>query len=104
MYALLGVIVKPVLVIKIADYKWKDILSTFTPCIRVTIAALPIPLLVYYNMRCNFVIISFIAITLVSIIAVLFSVWFVGIDKYTKRCVIGYIKKFFETFQKNDSF
>lgn len=101
MYALLGIIVKPILVIKVAGYKWKDISSTFKPCFRVTITALPIPLLFYYNMRCDFIITSFITITLVSILAVLFSIWFVGIDKCTKGYVIDYIKKRISDFTKN---
>lgn len=102
MYALLGLIVKPVLVMKIANYTWKDFSSTFIPCIRVTITALPIPLLFYYNMKCDSIITFFSTITLVSVIAVLFSVWLVGIDKYMKRCIVDYVKKI--GISKKDSF
>lgn len=38
-YAILGVIVKPILLVRIVKYKWKDILSVYLPCILVTIIA-----------------------------------------------------------------
>lgn len=39
-YALLGLIVKPILIVKIVDYKWSDIISVYIPCLLVTIAAM----------------------------------------------------------------
>lgn len=45
---LLGVVIKPILVIKIVDYTWRDILSVFIPCLKVTLASLPLPLLICY--------------------------------------------------------
>ena len=43
-YAILGLIVKPILLVKIVGYNWRDIWSVFKPCIVVTILAVPIPL------------------------------------------------------------
>lgn len=39
MYALLGLVVKPILLIRIVDYRWKEIWSVFRPCLWVTIIA-----------------------------------------------------------------
>lgn len=39
LYATLGLIVKPILIIKIANYTWREILSVFKPCILVSIVA-----------------------------------------------------------------
>ncbi len=38
-YAILGLIVKPILIIKIVDYTWHDIFTLFRPCIVVSIIA-----------------------------------------------------------------
>ena len=37
MYALLGLVIKPLLIIKIADYHWSDILMVFKPCLVITV-------------------------------------------------------------------
>ena len=36
-YAMLGLIIKPILIIKIVDYKWRDIFSVFIPCLKVVV-------------------------------------------------------------------
>ena len=38
-YVILGVIVKPILIVKYVDYKWSDIISVYVPCLLVTIVA-----------------------------------------------------------------
>lgn len=38
-YALLGLIVKPILIIKIANYRWNEILDVFRPCLAVTVVS-----------------------------------------------------------------
>lgn len=38
-YALLGLVVKPILIVKIANYNWKDVLQVFKPCFIVSLAA-----------------------------------------------------------------
>lgn len=90
-YALLGLIIKPILVIKIVDYTWKDIFSVFVPCAKVVCMALPIPLLFYYRLsKESFT--SFLVIVLISIVSVAFSTWFVGLDKMIKSKILGIVK------------
>lgn len=38
-YALLGLVVKPILIIKIANYRWNEILEVFRPCLGVSVVA-----------------------------------------------------------------
>ena len=92
-FAILGLIVKPILVIKIVDYKWLDILSVFIPCFKVAVCSLPIPLLLYYNLDCDSLF-SFIAVVLISMVSVAISAWLVGIDRNMRNMLIGKIKNF----------
>lgn len=39
MYAMLGMVVKPILIIKIVNYTWKDIIGVYRPCFTVAITA-----------------------------------------------------------------
>lgn len=91
-YALLGLIIKPVLVIKIVDYTWKDILSVFIPCLRVVVCSLPIPFLFYCKLEKE-TLASFTIILLTSIVSVFVSAWLVGLDKTMKKKVVGIIRK-----------
>lgn len=81
-YALLGFVVKPILITKIVKYKWQDVISVYIPCLKVTIASLPLPLVVYYYLHNNHnYILSFLIIVIVSTFAVICSSWYYGIDK-----------------------
>ena len=89
-YAILGLIIKPILIIKIVDYTWKDIFSVFIPCFKVLICSLPIPLLLYIYLDST--IMSFIVVVVTSIVSVLLSAWFVGIDKIMRKKVLDVAK------------
>jgi len=88
-YATLGLIVKPILIIKIVDYKWKDIFSVFIPCLKVVICALPIPLLLYYRLG-DETLTAFIIVVLVSVFSVATSTWFVGMDNMMRKKIIEF--------------
>ncbi len=47
-YVLLGLVIKPILITKIAKYSWKNILGVFVPCVRVTAMALVLAFLLDY--------------------------------------------------------
>lgn len=90
-YAMLGLIIKPILIIKIVDYKWKDIFSVFVPCLKVVACSLPIPLLLYYRLG-NGTITSFIVVVTVSVLSVLLASWFVGLENEMRKMLIERIK------------
>ena len=90
-YAMLGLIIKPILIIKIVDYTWKDIFSVFIPCLRVVVSSLPIPFLIYCKLE-NETLISFVIIVLTSVVSVVISAWLVGLDKTMKKKAIEIIR------------
>ncbi|WP_455665455.1 lipopolysaccharide biosynthesis protein [Phocaeicola sp.] len=93
-YSIVGLIVKPILIIKIAMYTWKDIFSVFIPCIKVTIAAIPIPCLLYIYRNELFFnsVVSFLTLSIVSVVCVSTASWIMGIDKEVKNKLIGFAK------------
>ena len=91
-YALLGLIIKPILIIKIVDYKWRDIFSVFIPCFNVVLCSLPIPLLLYYKLNDDSLFLFFV-IVFVCVISVLLAVWFVGLESYMRKTIIDKSKR-----------
>lgn len=63
-YAILGVIVKPILLVKIVGYRWSDIWSVFRPLSSI-----------YYSF----------AILVVTLIVTSVSIYVCGIDRDTRK-------------------
>lgn len=86
-YAILGLFVKPMLIVKIADYNWKDILGVFRDCLKVFAVAVVIPFILYYysNTIFSHPIIKFLVLGFVSVISVGLSVWFIGLTPDLRR-------------------
>ena len=100
-YAILGLIIKPLLVIRIVDYTWKDILSVFVPCLKVTVLSLPIPLIVFILLNQYLPgvgVFKFIILVLVSVSAVGAVTWIWGLDKPTREKILSFVKA---KFNKN---
>jgi O-antigen/teichoic acid export membrane protein len=93
-YAILGLIIKPILIIKIVNYSWKDIMSVYIPCLYVTLISVPLPCFLYLNQEQWFpnTIVRFCVITFVSVLCVGLSAWFLGIDKEMREKVIKMVK------------
>ena len=89
-YAILGIIVKPWLIIKIVDYKCSEIWSVYRSCLIVTVASLPIPIIIYKLVDTS-QIVYFILLGLVCLISVALSSFFFGIDKEMRKKVLGMI-------------
>lgn len=92
---LLGIVVKPLLVIKIVDYKWSDILIVFSPCLKVSIISCIIPCVLYYTRESLFTnsILQFVVLTGVSILSVTTTVWLFGLDRETRKKLMEFIMK-----------
>lgn len=94
-YAVIGIIVKPLLIIKIVNYSWKDIWNVFNPCLRVTLFSIPIPLILYYKID-NMAISTWAKFSLIaipSIISVAITTWKIGIEKDIRYKIKMFIKK-----------
>ena len=91
----LALVVKPLLVIKIAGYKWKDVWMVFTPCLLVAILAIPVPLVVFIMLPSylSSEIIRFFVMVPLSILFVGVFVWLIGLDSETKVFVSSILKK-----------
>lgn len=94
MYAILGVVIKPFLIIRIVDYTWRDILSVFKPCLYVTLASLPLPLVVYFWLNGHDSrVFSFCMISTASVISVVYASWYLGMDKTMRQKVVEILRK-----------
>lgn len=93
-YAILGLIVKPLLIIKIVDYKWSDIFKVFAPCLKVSVICSIIPCLFYSTRESLFTnsILQFVVLTGVSILSVVATVWVFGLDKETRKKLEEFVK------------
>lgn len=86
LYIILGLIVKPVLLIKFVEYKWSEIFRVFMSCLWVTLVALPLPIILV----CAIDIIllnlgELILCILFIILIVLASAFFIGLDRDTRK-------------------
>lgn len=93
-YAIIGLVVKPILLIRIVDYTWKDIWAVVWPCLKVVVLSLPIPILVsYYLENSDFPPIGyFIIIVTASILSVAGAVWAVGLTKDMRLKLMNAVK------------
>lgn len=82
-YGILGLIVKPILIIRIVNYTWKDIWSVFRPCLLVTTMSVPIPLFTAYFFE-GISVMKFITIVIVCVVSIIVTVYIFGIDKSTR--------------------
>lgn len=87
-YAILGMLQKPLLIMKIVDYKLSEIWGVYRACIIVTLISLPIPIIVYSVLDTT-VLINFILVSVVSVLSVGITVFFFGIDRMVRKKVIG---------------
>lgn len=89
-YMILGIIVKPVLLIKIAQYTLHDIYSVFRPCLLVTLISLPIPISIVELLDCM-KIKNFIFCILASTIIIIIATYSVGIGKNERIKIRSYV-------------
>lgn len=94
-YSILGLIVKPVLIIKIADYRWKDILDVFWDCFKVASISTIIPCVLYRFSNCLFsgTISKFIILGFISVLSVSLTVWFVGLTSEWRHKSVQFIRE-----------
>lgn len=92
-YMFLGLLIKPILLIRFVDYTWADILDVFRPCLFVTILALPLPIITYVFVDFQSNIINCFIVLFVTLLTVILSVWKVGLNSTMKKKLIKVIKQ-----------
>lgn len=92
-YAVLGVIIKPILIHRIVNYPMKEIMKLFIDCIKVITLTLPIIYIINiimnnlsFNLYAYFFITCFYSMCIICIITFYF-----GIDKETRRKLIMFV-------------
>ena len=91
----LCLVIKPYLLVKIVGYKWSDLWMVFTPCIKVTLIAVPIPLAAFVFLQTNAFneYARFAIMVPLSVLSVCIAVWFVGLTTEMKGFVKQIVQK-----------
>ena len=90
--AVLGMVAKPYLLVKLVGYRWSEILRLFWECARTIVVAVPIPLLLYFKLDNSSLLNCFILLVITTL-CVLLSVWFLGISRDMRTKIIQAIKE-----------
>lgn len=90
-FAVLGLIVKPILIMKIANYRWHEISEVFRSCMLVTVIALPLPLYLRYLWSVDSIKENLLLVLITVSISAL-SIYGLGLDKTTKIKVQEYLR------------
>lgn len=93
-YAILGLVVKPMLIVRIAGYRWKDIVKVFWDCLKVVAIASIVPLTLAYFTKgvFNSVFEKFIIMVLVSVTSVGITVWFIGLTPKLRSKALSFLR------------
>ena len=88
--AIIGLIIKPVLIIKLVDYTWQEILSVIFSCLEVTIIAVILSSICFMTIpRTSAWLLIFEAI--IMILLTIISSYFFGLDKAMRERIRFYI-------------
>lgn len=94
-YMIIGLIIKPILIIHYVNYTWHDVLLVLLPCLKVATVSLPVPLLTNYfiNTLQLHVLADFLIIVTICVASVFCSIWFIGLAPNMRTKLKGVIKK-----------
>lgn len=90
-YAVLGLVIKPLLIIKIAGYNCNEIFKVFKTCFWVTVIAVPVPIGLFYILNSDENLVHASIVLLTSLLSVILSVWLAGLPKAIKSACGKYI-------------
>jgi len=80
MYAVLGIIVKPILIVRIADYNWNEIWNVLRPCIVVSLIAGLLSYKICHKIVIEGHFINLCVTTLICISISCVTIYFLGLD------------------------
>ena len=94
-YSFMAFVIKPVLVIKLVNYKWQDLVPVFKDCLKVVLLSLPIPVIAYYGVKSVhlYLFVDFLVLVLICVLSVAGVVWFIGIDKNMRTRLVTMARK-----------
>lgn len=92
LYAILGLIVKPILIIKITKYNWTEIWSVYRPCLFVAVVSA----FLAYGISKYITLTGFlrlVSVTAICLIVTLPTIYFLGLNKRMRIQMIDFIKR-----------
>lgn len=89
-YSLYSFVIKPYLLIKNIGYKWTDFTKVFLSCFKVSVLAIPIPILILYFLGTTTLLKVFI-ILISSILSVALSSYYFGLNSEIRNKIQTYI-------------
>lgn len=98
-YALLGLVIKPILLNRICNYNWKEILEVFWVCFVVTLVAVPIPWTLYHFIGVETLGGSLIVLV-ASLVFVAVAVWALGLTKNMRARLLQAVKSRIQLINK----
>ena len=90
-FVVIGLIVKPILIVKIVDYKWKDILTVFARCALVSVVS-AVPSFFIDRLIDSSSVGGFLLEVIAIVLVVFVSSLVFGTDKATKQTIVNMIK------------
>lgn len=91
---IISLVIKPILLVKIVGYKYKEIVSVLKNCFSVVLLSAPIPFIAFYlkNNISGSYYINELVVCVVSIFSSLIGIWYVGFDKNTRNRLLSFLK------------
>lgn len=91
---ILSFVVKPIVLIKDASYRWTDFFRCYFPCMKVAACAVSVSVLasVYIDRLFENVFLANLFILAISIFSVVFFVWYLGVDKGLRNKILAMVK------------
>lgn len=90
-FVIIGMIVKPILLVKIVDYKWKDILNVFANCAIVAVVSI-LPSIFIDKVINSSTVAGFLFETLLIVIIVCVSSFLLGLDNSMRKMIVDLLK------------
>lgn len=92
MYAVLGIIIKPYLVCRVAGYDAGSVISMFKKCVMVTVVAVPLVFGIAGFLDGHSVG-GFVGISISSLLVTCMTAWFLGMDAGDKEMIASLVRK-----------
>ena len=94
-YAVIGLVIKPILLSKIVNYTWKDMFSAIGPCLKVAFFSLLLPVAVnlYLKTLELSTFSSFVIMVLCSLASVAGIVWIMGLTPEMRHKLVEIVRK-----------
>ncbi len=93
-YAIIAFIIKPILIIKLVNYTWKDLFEIFVPCCKVLLLSLPLPILanIIVSRTDYSIAVSFLIVVVISLVSVAGVCFIFGLTPSIRNKIIVIVK------------